>query len=318
MADATDIRQRSALPPLRVGIVGLGPRWHKRYRPALAALRGCFQVSGVCDQVHERAKREARRLDVPAVAGPAALARRHDTDALLLIDSQWFGLWPIEAACRENKPCFSCDTLERDNAQADAVYQRITSSGVPVMMALPDRFTPIAQTLRELLGKRDAEVRLLVYSACSVRPGSGPCSLALLDWCTSLVPGTPSHVLAAGVPDKSVTTLLLRYAEGRALQINHYGAASAARLAQELQVVTDRGTARVRFPGHIRWSDGQATYLPHLQERPPVEQILLSQFHATVVEGRSVLPGLAHVYRLLSWWRAAMRSGQDNRWLEIP
>ena len=30
-----------------------------------------------------------------------------------------------------------------------------------------------------------------------------------------------------------------------------------------------------------------------------------------------VQPGLAHVYRLLGWWRAAVRSGQDNRWMAI-
>jgi predicted dehydrogenase len=317
MAEATDTRQVSGAAPLRVGIVGLGKRWHKRYRPALAALHDRVQISAVCDQVQERAIREARRLDCPAVTGPTALARRRDTDVLLLIDPQWFGLWPIQAACREGKPSFSCDALEVDEDHADTVYQRITSSGVPVMIALPDRLTPAALTLQELLAKREAEARLVVYSFSAARLGPWPCSLALLDWCTSLLEGAPSHVLAAGMPDQSVSTLLLRYPDGKALQINRYRAAGRAEVFRELQVFTDRGSVRVRLPRRICWRDGQATFLPRLQQRPPVEQVLLGQFHAAVVEGRSVQPGLTHVYRLLGWLRAALHSGRDHCWVEI-
>src|SRR5262249_43309385 len=47
---------------LRVGIIGLGVRWRKRYRPALTALRDRFTVTVVCDQVHQRTAAEAKRL----------------------------------------------------------------------------------------------------------------------------------------------------------------------------------------------------------------------------------------------------------------
>ena len=43
---------------LRVGVIGLGRRWRKRYKPALGALRQRFAVRAVCDQVRERAQRE--------------------------------------------------------------------------------------------------------------------------------------------------------------------------------------------------------------------------------------------------------------------
>jgi len=330
MADANNNPQQTPKPsPLRVGIIGLGPRWHKLYKPALQALRDRYQISAVCDQVQERATREARRLGCPVMAGPTALVQRPDTDALLLIDPQWFRLWPVQAACRQGKPCFCCDALERDDAHADAIYRQVRDSSVPVMMALTYRFTPAALALQELLANRAADVRLLLCStglslprrprrAHANRPGSLPCSLAVLDWCTSVLPGTPSHVLAAGLPDNSLSTLLLRYGDGRTMQINRYRVSGPVHLARELRVMTDCGTALVRLPDRIRWSDGQGMYLPRLRHQPPVAQTLLEQFHTAVTGGRAVLPDLAHVYRLLSWLRLAVRSYQEGRWFELP
>src|SRR5262249_47924567 len=103
---------------LRVGVIGLGRRWQKRYRPALAALGGWVKVSSVCDQVQERALREAKRVSCQAAAGPAQLLEREDVDAVLLPDEQWFGLWPLELACRRNKPVFCGCSLERDEEHA--------------------------------------------------------------------------------------------------------------------------------------------------------------------------------------------------------
>src|SRR5438067_8986693 len=87
-------------PPLRLGVIGLGAAWRKRYRPALLALADHFLIEIVCDQVLGRAERVARELGCAAAAGPAELLESGRVDALLLADLQWFGLWPVELACR--------------------------------------------------------------------------------------------------------------------------------------------------------------------------------------------------------------------------
>src|SRR5262249_14110408 len=149
-----------------------------------------------------------------------------------------------------------CDRLQRDEAHADALARLVADSGLPVMMAVCARFTSAAQTLRALLARRAARVRLV---ACTVTtpasrrrtreahvPPGGCGSLALLDWCTSLVDGVPSHVLAAGLPDGALDTLVLRYDDGRAIQINRYRGPGTGRSVR-VKVITDAGTATGRL-----------------------------------------------------------------------
>src|SRR5437868_4711800 len=93
--------------PLRVGVIGLRPLWRRRYRPALRALPDRFQVVAVCDPLAGRAERAAKRLGC-AAAGPTELLERPDIDALLLVDAPWYGLWPVQLACRLGKPALCC------------------------------------------------------------------------------------------------------------------------------------------------------------------------------------------------------------------
>src|SRR6266478_2001490 len=125
--------------PLRVGVIGLGRRWRKRYRPALLALHDCFRVHALYDQVQQRALGEAERLQCDAAAGITELLERDDLDAVLLLDAQWFGLWPLELACRVGKPVFCCAGFDREDARADAVYQQVQAAKLPVMVEMAPR-----------------------------------------------------------------------------------------------------------------------------------------------------------------------------------
>jgi predicted dehydrogenase len=327
MDDSSDSRRAPNAAPLQVGIIGLGRRWQQRYRPALLALRDRFRIAAVCDQVQERAALEARRLGCVAATGPMELLERRDTDAVLLADPQWYRLWPVEAACGRGKPVFCGDALERDEEKADALYEQVQQSGLPVMMALAPRYTPAAMKLRELLQQRGARADLVLCSvatratprqAAANPPGDPlPFSLALLDWCTSFCPEAPSQVLAAGLPDGRLTTLLLRYRDGRAVQLNAYQGPSAPR-ATQLHLLTDRGTALARLPGHVCWTDSEGRTLPRLGKAGSVVQTLLEQFHAAVTGGQPVTPDLAHAYRLLTWRRLAVRSFREGGWVDVP
>src|SRR5258707_14026128 len=98
--------------PLRVGVIGLGGRWKKRYKPALQALKNRVDVRAVCDQVQQRAEREASELGCHAVLGLRALLDGEDLDALLLLEPQWYGLWPVEQLCRRRTPVYCGYSLE--------------------------------------------------------------------------------------------------------------------------------------------------------------------------------------------------------------
>src|SRR5260370_23212768 len=121
---------------LRVGIIGLGRRWRKRYKPALRSLRARFRVQVVCDHVQERAVREAKQLACDVAAGPTQLLEREDVDAVLLFDAQWFRLWPLEGACRTGKPVFCACSLESDDAHADALRRQVQQSRLPIVMEM--------------------------------------------------------------------------------------------------------------------------------------------------------------------------------------
>src|SRR5438132_5371930 len=101
---------------LHVGVIGLGKRWQRRYRPALLALRDRFRVSLLSDAVPQRALQEAKLLGCRAVNGPTALVDNDAVEAVLLLDPPWYRLWPLELACRFAKPLFCAAALELDEA----------------------------------------------------------------------------------------------------------------------------------------------------------------------------------------------------------
>src|SRR5207247_10458631 len=66
-----DCGGRGMAEPLRVGVIGLGPRWRRRYLPALMALRKLFRIEVLCDPAFERALAQAKQLDCRAASGPS-------------------------------------------------------------------------------------------------------------------------------------------------------------------------------------------------------------------------------------------------------
>src|SRR4051812_21329042 len=131
---------------LRVGVIGLGRRW-AWYRPALAGPRPLLKVRAVCDQVAARAARVARVLGCEAASGPGDLVERPDIDAVLLLDSQWYGLWPLGRGGGGGKPVFCDPPLTRDDEHADSLRRLLQTHPVPVLMALRPALAPAVQRL---------------------------------------------------------------------------------------------------------------------------------------------------------------------------
>lgn len=301
---------------LRVGVIGLGRRW-RRYRPILAHLRQYIEVRAVCDQIAHRAALEARRLGCAPALGPVELLERPDVDAMLLLDAQWFGLWPIEYSCTVNKPVFCAMSPERDDAHADAIQQRTQQSGLPVFVAMPTLLLPAAVQLRELLAHRLGQARLVRAEWCAAEAANPrdllrhPMVLALLAGCAWLLDDVPRSVWTIGGDGASFVTLVLRFGVDRLAQVTLWSAA-VGRPSPRLELVAESGTAAAVLPRRLRWRDRDGQHSRRLPPRS-LEQCALERFLLALRAGQPLQPNFTDAYRALTWLRAARRSRGEGR-----
>src|SRR5205814_2231059 len=142
-----------------VGVIGVGANWRRRYRPALAAPGGPFRVHAVFDPAYDRAAGAARELGCAVADSLTALVEAADVQAVLLTGSGWYGLWPLELACRHGKP-FLCSASA---ALADPRLEAVTTAAAPVphVIDLPGHHGPAFERLQQLLADRLGPPRLV-------------------------------------------------------------------------------------------------------------------------------------------------------------
>ena len=180
---------------LNVGLVGLGPKWNTRHRPALAALAERFRVRAVCDPVAHRAEQTARELGARPIDGFRALVGADDVEAILMLSGRWFGALPILAACDHGKAIYCGASVEMAELEAVRLRDRVRESGVAFMAELPVRLAPATIRLKELIATRLGAPRLLFCNERHAAPA--PCGpnapqppashtrrlLEMVDWC---------------------------------------------------------------------------------------------------------------------------------------
>jgi predicted dehydrogenase len=284
---------------LGVGIVGLGWRWRKRYRPALHALRDQFAIRAICAARYDRAEREARRLRCRA-AGVVELLERKDVQAMLLLDAAWHGLWPLEVACRFGKPVFCAVPLDADAQHAETVCRRVVEARLSVMPALWQRFAPASMRLQELLRTTLGPLRFLSCQQIGPRPGR--LNSAWLDWCALLMNSVPSHVRKFD-GESGTAEMFVDFGEGRAARLLRW-AGSHARRAVWIRLVAEHGVALVDLPNRLRWTDASGLHAHKLSRQPPVEIAMLERFHHAVTTGQPIQPSLEDARRAFTWLRA--------------
>jgi predicted dehydrogenase len=305
---------------LRVGIIGLGRRW-RQYLPALTGLRRNLEVIGVCDQVADAAERTARRLGCVPAAGVVDLLERDDVNAVVLLDRQWYGLWPLQLACRVGKPAFCGPSLVRE-AQPDALHQQVQASGLPVMMGNPSTVAPAVQRLRHLLSNHLGPVRLLrIDRGLRVPPdpaGTGAADLlgqgavlGMLQVCAILFDGPPISIWTVAVRGSSLVTITLEFGPDQLAQLNLW-ADPLGPPTYRLHAVAQGGRATALLPRRLVWRDPDTQ---HRQQWPrhPLRQTLLQRFALTVKAGQKVQPSFEEAYQALLWLRAARHSQREGR-----
>ena len=335
---------------LRVGVVGLGRLWEVRHKPALARMKDRFQVVAVYDHVARRAEIEAAQLGCRAVDGLNALIGRDDVDVVYLLTPQWFGLHPIEVACRHGKPIYCALPLSGEGEDLERLDAIVRSSGVPFMPEFARRFYPTSLRLRELLATTLGRPRLVVgqgrlfgfdrYGQPGPSTQIAPAPLLidpgsyLLDWCRFAFGSEPeavqgwSRTLLPG-PEGSPTdpdheSFMLEFAGGAVAQINvgryhraPWGDASRFLPQPGIQVFAEHGVAWLEMPDRLQWTDAQGMHEDRLPLEPGIGEMLNDQFHRLVRGEASLAPtwdDAIAVARLLAEIR---RSGREGRRIAI-
>ncbi len=290
--------------PLRVGVIGLGRRWRMSYRPALHALRDRFHIAAVCDPAHDRAARVAQRLSCVACAGPTDLLERPDVEALLLLDPPWYGLWPVGVAHRLGKPVLFCPTTTHIAADSATLFRLAGDGGVPVVPALELRHAPLTTRLRELLRDRLGPACRAIStwavqgSAASCAAAGSPDLIDLLDWWAVLFDAEPRRVERLAVA--GLTTLLVDFGGGRAAQVTHHQTRGCPTPPRH-EIVTPRGTALVRPPRTLAWTEAGARHVQRLAVLPGAPaRAVLERFHQAATQGEYPGRDLQVVQRLLA------------------
>ncbi len=299
---------------LQIGIIGLGRRWRKTYQPILRNLGELFRIAAVCDALPERAQQEAQRLGCAAAAGPTDLLLRSDVAAVLLLDPQWYRLWPLQVAWRQQKPIFCDPPLESDDEHADAMVQQIYSETpyLPVMMAFPFRFAPVTKFLGQLVANELGPVR--VVSALAVEPRLDPAfpvGTPWLDLCSHFLDQAPVRAVSVAGENQEWTCTFLDNGQGSTIQLTWFPAARKNRL-RRLTLLCARGTATAELPALVHWTSRAGQHTVCLKPAKPPIRLLLEAFHRSLVQGKAVEPSLKEAYRLLQWARLARQS-----WLAV-
>lgn len=201
---------------LRLGLIGLSKDWNSRHLPALRMLNERFEVAGVYNSVSSLAENAAREFDARPFDGFREMVAHEAIDAVLFLESGWYGTAPINAACDFGKAIYCGSEVDIAPSHAPRLKQIVEESGVAFMAEFPRRLAPATLRLKELIATRLGQPKLLFCHsrmACDKRRRgkSEPTGqrmnrelVELMDWC-AFVAGRPitriqgtSHCLMPG------------------------------------------------------------------------------------------------------------------------
>jgi predicted dehydrogenase len=299
---------------IRLGVIGLGRRW-LRYRAALARLREQVQIRAVCDSIGQVAESVARQLRCAAAGGVIDLLDRNDVDAVLLLDRQWFGLWPLGQAILSGKPVFCATSLTKEDTYADQLQARVQQTQAHVMMSLPWCIAPSFTRLSRLLQQHLGPARFLQASAILPAKGASRRSelllrssvaLSLFHACRTLLGGLPLKIVTQRHESAAFANVVLELEGGRVAQLT-LTAAGGHKSSYRLEVQGDKGRAIAAGPRCLRWSSAEGHHV-HRLALPSLSEYLLQRFVHALRTQEPLHPSFDDAYQALLWQRAALQA----------
>ncbi len=332
---------------LRVGLVGLGPFWESRHRPALRALGDRFEVRAVCCQVAHHGQQAAKEFGAACVDGYQSLAQRRDVDAMLMLSRQWYGSLPILAACDAGKAVYSAGGLGADVQEAQQIRRRVQEAGIAFMPEFSRRQAPATLRLKELICTRlgppslifchlRAPARAAGNSDNHVRGDAGMGDFVeLVDWCSYVVGRQPASVVGlthgnpAIVGGDAYQMMSLDFPESdEADQVTaqissgryvpaHWEEAVTFRPPAAMQIRCRDGLAFVDLPNTLIWFDKAGRHMEQLDADRPIGEQSLSQFHRAVTSLVRNTASLEDAYRAVMVADAATESHRSGQRINI-
>lgn len=186
---------------LRLGLIGLSTDWTTRHLPALRMLAERFEVSGVYNSVASLASKAANEFDARPFDGFREMVAHDSVDAVLFLESGWYGTSPINAACDFGKAIYCGSEVAIEPDRATSLKSVVEQSGVAFMAEFPRRLAPATLRLKELIATKLGRPKILFCHKRLVgerRAGAkSKCEpdlnrelVELMDWC-AFVAGRP-------------------------------------------------------------------------------------------------------------------------------
>ena len=299
---------------LRVGLVGLGNAWEKRYRPALSAMPDRFEVRAVCESIGHRAGLVAAEFGATTTNGFRCLAQREDIDAVLLLSGGWCGPLPVLAVCDAGKAVYFGSGLDLTPQQFQILKQRVEEAGVAFAAELPRRLAPATLRLKELIATTLGAPQL-IFCHQNLSPGNEDRRLSqpetsrsaehelveLVDWCCYVVGRRPkwvtglSHRPNSNSSETDYSAISLDFSDGDlpgsgpVAQIGcgryipaGWHEAVAYRPQASMQVSCAGGMAFVDLPSTLVWFDEAGRHQESLESERPIGEQLLLRFHRAI------------------------------------
>jgi len=322
---------------VNVGIIGLGPNWDNRYRPALDSLRSRIRVSAVYDPVASKAEQTALELGAKAYFGLTSLAKS-SVRAVLLLDSSWHGSAALHLLCTAGKAIYVVGALGDDIASVKRLHQWSSEDGLTVMPELSCRYAPTTHRLKELMATRIGPPKRIAVECYSPDFG-GPIEehpnrelIGQLDWCRYVAGSVPVSISSrsrqraheSAEPAQSIDIEFAQRQVGEVnpvAQLRMHAAGGPVATSQSRpiagsfrrEIECERGTATVTSPVDMTWTcEGRSSTERLTSERPDVE-VMLDHFARRVVGGLIPVADLGDVCGCIALIRAAEESRQTGR-----
>ena len=334
---------------LRIGLIGQSRAWKTLYNPLLQQMRDRFEIRSVYHSVSALADQAAHLFDAKKDDGFRAMVNRPDVDAVMVLESDWYGPVPIYAACDAGKAVFCGADVELDAATMADIKDRVRQSGIAFMTELPRRYAPATVRLKELIATRLGRPRLLfchrrmpldsddALHSKSLGHRADRELVELIDWCRYLVDAEPTWVQAVrhpfadspplsdyqvvslgfGDPERETDSVLAQISCGAYIPAQWHEAI-AFRPPAAIQVCCQSGLAFVDLPNTLVWFDSAGRHQESLEHEAHSCQRLLMQFHRSVTSLVQRIENLQDAYVAMNILDLAKQSMITAQRMHIP
>jgi predicted dehydrogenase len=263
----------------------------------------------VYDLSARQTKIVARSLHCDPAGSTEDLVTAKDIDAVLLLDPDWHGIWPVERACRAGKALY-CTSAVCAACALQHPPDWLARHDRPSLAAFPFAVQPATQRLRELLEQHPGSARVVAVSINISRRLPGEQLLASssllqpLYLCGELFSASPETISTTVPPGTGVLQVTCSFVGGRVALLTLIAGSSTA---VQIKVTAEQGSAVATLPRVVTWIDGDGRHTLRLP-RQATRNALIERFVEAVKSGVEAQPGLKQALRAASWLHAVRRS----------